>query len=119
MSYLSIANKNINIYLNMDNDEEYETDEDIRNLIIDEFRDYLIENNYNNLDIIQFEELFKSNNFKMRIVKNDKYKLFIANKKNENKIVILQNKINYLLFILIIICLNLFINSHNFSYKLI
>jgi len=119
MSYLSIANKNINIYLNMDNEEDYETDEDIRNLIIDEFRDYLIENNYNNLDVIQFEELFKSNNFKKRIVKNDKYKLFIANKKNENKIVILQNKINYLLFILIIICLNLFINSQNFSYKLI
>jgi len=119
MSYLSIANKNINIYLNLDIDEEKDTEEDIRNLIIDEFRNYLIENNYNNLDVIQFEELFKSNNFKKRILKNDKYKLFISNKKNENKIDILQNKINYLLFILIIICFKTFINSQTFLYILI
>jgi hypothetical protein len=109
MSYLSIANRNMNRYLNIDINDD--NDEDIRGIILDEFYDYLISNNYLNLDVIEFEELFKSNDFKKSLMNNNKYHLYIIKKNNQEKINILQNKINILLFLLFaMIIKNLFDN---------
>jgi len=99
MYYLSIANRNINRYLNInliDNNNE----EDIKGIILDEFKDYLSSNNYLNLDVIEFEELFNSNDFKKKLMKNTRYYLYIIKKNNNEDLNILKNKINMLLFVL-------------------
>lgn len=105
MSYLSIANKYMSKYLNIYELENY-NEEDIRNLIIDEFKDFLTENKYNNLDIYKFKELYISNEFKKKLFNNPKYHLYILNKKISN----ISNKINMILFVISVLIVKQYFN---------
>jgi len=105
MAYLSVAYKNMNYYLNND----INNFENIQDIIIEEFKNYLIENEYKNLGINEFKELFLDNDFKKKLMKNPIYYSYILHKENKNKITLLENKINYLLFVFVYIVIhNLF-----------
>lgn len=95
MAYLSVAYDNMKYYLNTD----INNFEDIQDLIINEFKNYLIEKEYTNLNINEFKELFLDNDFKKRLMKNPIYYSYILHKDNKNKIINLENKMNYLLFV--------------------
>jgi hypothetical protein len=97
MAYLSVAYNNMGHYLNTDINHF----EDIQDVIINEFRNYLIEKEYSNLGINEFKELFLDNDFKKRLIKNPIYYSYILHKENKNKIISLENKLNYLLFVFI------------------
>ena len=97
MAYLSVAYNNMYHYLNTDINHY----EDIQDLIINEFKNYLIEKEYSNLGINEFKELFLDNDFKKRLIKNPIYYSYILHMENKNKIAVIQNKINYLLFIFV------------------
>lgn len=75
MVYLYIVEKNINKYL-----KGNFQDKEIKKIIIEEFKNYLISKNAKNLDIKQFEILFLSNDFNQRLMNNPLYySYFISN----------------------------------------
>lgn len=100
MSYLSTVNKYIDIYL-------YDNNQYIKELIMDEFINFLNNSKCNNLDIISFEKLFKSNEFKNKLNTNEKYSIYILKK----EITSLTEKMNLLLIIIGLIFIREYLNE--------
>lgn len=122
MTYYSIIDNYIHYYLDYNLIiDDIDIVNNLKSIINYEFSQFLIDNNYNNLDLNQFKELFLSSQFKSRLLKNNIYNSYTFNKYYKNKILVIENKLNYLLliFIFIFICIKTiyFLNTNLINSK--
>ncbi len=96
---------NLNIVNNID--KYYDNYQDIKNATLNQFINFVkektINNNNKNYNSFQLKIWFHSNEFKSRLynlrdLSDIEYYIYITNKINKNKIIKLENKINYIFY---------------------